>query len=106
MKTPEEVSAVLMLHQLGWGSRRIAQALGMSRNTVRRYVAQGAWQAYRRPPRQSLLDGLEEWLAEAFHLHRGNAEAVRQELARVHGVAVSLRTVERAVARLRQGRSA
>ncbi|TIS04962.1 MAG: IS21 family transposase, partial [Mesorhizobium sp.] len=48
------------------------------------------------------LEGLEDWLAERFRQHRGNADVVRQELAREHGLQVSLRTVERAVAPLRQ----
>jgi len=32
-------------------------------------------------------------LAERFRRHRGNADVVRQELAREHGVRVSLRTI-------------
>ena len=43
------------------------------------------------------LDGVEEWLRERFHRHRGNADVVRQELERERGIKVSLRTVERAV---------
>jgi DNA-binding NarL/FixJ family response regulator len=34
MKTPEDVTVMLRLHQLGWGSKRIAKELGVSRNTV------------------------------------------------------------------------
>ena len=49
-----------------------------------------------------MLDGLEDWLGEEFRRHRGNADVVRQELEREHGLKVSLRTVERAVAPLRQ----
>ena len=56
-----------------------------------------------RPPRAATaLDGLEDWLAERFRRHRGNADVVRQELLAEHGIAVSLRTVERAVAQLRR----
>ena len=55
-----------------------------------------------RSGRASALAGLEGWLAERFRQHRGNADVVRQELAREHGVRVSLRTVERAVAGLRR----
>ena len=39
---------------------------------------------------------------ERFRRHRGNADVVRQELAAELGIAVSLRTVERAVAHLRR----
>ena len=45
---------------------------------------------------------MEGWLAERFRQYRGNADVVRQELAREHGIRVSLRTVERAVADLRR----
>jgi transposase len=44
------------------------------------------------------VDGLEDWLGKELRRHRGNADVVRQELEREHGVRVSLRTVERAVA--------
>jgi hypothetical protein len=56
------------------------------------------WQPYGRPQRRSALDGLEAWLAERFHRHAGNADVVHQELVAEHGIPVSLRTVERAVA--------
>jgi len=102
MKLPEEVEAVLALHRRGWGTRRIAVELGMSRNTVRRYLRQGGWCAYKAPARASKLAGLETWLAERFRQHRGNAAVVHQELLDELGVSVSLRTVERAVAPLRQ----
>ena len=52
--------------------------------------------------RTKALDGLADWLAERFRQHRGNADVVRQELRRERGIAVSLRTVERAVAPLRR----
>ena len=37
MLEPEDVSAMLRLNELGWGAKRIARELGVSRNTVRRY---------------------------------------------------------------------
>ena len=58
--------------------------------------------SYRTPRRAKKLDGLEGWLAERFRRHRGNADVVRQDLARERGLAVSLRSVERAVRGLRQ----
>jgi transposase len=45
---------------------------------------------------------LSEWLREGFRQHAGNADVVRQELAREKDITVSLRTVERAVAPLRR----
>lgn len=98
MLEPDEVAAMMRLHRLGWGTRRLAQEFGCSRTTVKRYVAAGGWRAFATPQqRAGKLDGLEAWLRERFLRHRGNADVVRQDLAREHGIAVSLRTVERAV---------
>jgi transposase len=102
METPGDVAVMLRLSDLGWGAKRIAFELGCSRNTVRRYLRQGGWAAYRGADRRGALDGLDDWLAERFRRHRGNADVVRQELEREHGVRVSLRTVERAVRDLRR----
>jgi transposase len=102
MRTPDEVAAMLRLKRLGWGVRRIAREFGCSHMTVRRYLAAGGWNGYRRRRRSKQLDGLESWISERFHRHAGNADVVRQELAAEHGVQVSLRTVERAVKELRR----
>src|SRR3954467_5541971 len=102
MLAPEQVTVMMRLQQLGWGTKRIARELGCDRKTVKRYLRRGVWQAYRQPRRARAPDGLEVWLAERFRRHRGNADVVRQELASEHGIAVSLRTVERAVAPLRR----
>jgi transposase len=102
MKAPDDVSAMLRLKALGWGARRIAAELGCSRTTVRRWLREGGWRRVASPERASALAGHEAWLAERFRRHGGNADVVRQELAAEKGVTVSLRTVERAVAPLRQ----
>ena len=88
MREPEEVVAMLRLHRLGWGSKRIAAQLGCSRNTVKRYLRMGGWRASRMPKRPHQLLGLEGWLAERFERHRGNADVIRQELVAEHGIAV------------------
>lgn len=97
MKTPEDVTVMLRLKQLGWGTKRIARELGISRNTVRGYLRKGEWRAYGNPQRAKTLDGLEDWLEDRFFRHAGNADVIRQELQREKGIDVSLRTVERAV---------
>src|SRR3712207_4797491 len=102
MRVPDEVAAMLHLHRLGWGLRRIAREVGCSPMTVRRCIAAEGWVPFRPPPRPGALSGLEGWLAERFRRHRGNADVVRQELVSEHGIAVGLRTVERAVAPLRR----
>jgi transposase len=102
MRLPDEVAAMLRLRDLGWGTRRIAAALGCNRETVQRYLAAGGWGAYRVPERPSVLTEHAAWLAERFRRHRGNADVLRQELAVELGLSVSLRTVERAVVHLRR----
>ena len=106
MQVPEAVAAMLRLKALGWGAKRIANELGCSRMTVKRYLRQGGWEPYRSRPRRGALVGLEPWLRERFLRHRGNADVVRQELRRELGVEVSLRTVERAVSGHRRELSA
>ena len=70
--------------------------------TVRRYVSERGWVRYQGGGRSRRLAGLEDWLAERFRRHAGNADVVRQELAAEKAIRVSLRTVERAVAPLRR----
>ena len=102
MQTPEDVAYMLRLKAAGMGIKQIAVKLGCSKNTVRRYVRAGGWTPYKSAERAHALHGLGDWMNERFHQHGGNADVVRQALAREHGVVVSLRTVERAVAPLRQ----
>jgi uncharacterized protein YjcR len=74
MKAPDEVSAMLRLKALGWGSKRIAAELGCARNTVRRWLAEGDWRACASASRSKKLDGLSDWIAERFRRHGGNAD--------------------------------
>jgi transposase len=76
--------------------------LGCARNAVKRWLAAGGWCPPASQKRAGKLDGLEDWIAERFRRHSGNADVVRQELATEKGIEVSLRTVERAVAPLRR----
>jgi len=102
VQTPEDVAAMLRLHGLGWGTRRIARELGCSRTTVQHYVAAGGWHGYRRRGRPRKLAGEAAWLRERLVRHRGNADVVRQDLERERGITVTLRTLERAVAPFRR----
>lgn len=102
MLAPQEVQRMLALHALGWGAKSISRELGCSRNTVRSYLRQGAWRAMDVSRRGSVLEPHREWLAERLRQHRGNADVVRQDLARELGIEVSLRTVQRAVEPLRR----
>lgn len=53
MVEPEAVAAMLRLKQLGWGTRRIARELGVSRGTVKRYLAAAAGSRPRSPGARS-----------------------------------------------------
>lgn len=101
-RTPEEVTAILELHRQGWGAKRIARELGISKNTVKRYLNAGGWQPYGRPARRKVLDARSQWVAEQYVKHHGNADVVHQELRSEFDLEVSLRTIERAVAPLRR----
>jgi transposase len=103
---PEVVSAMLLLRQQGWGVKRLAREFGVSPNTVQRYVRADGYVPFRPPKRPGVLDGLQEWLEERLRQHGGNAAVVRQDLLAEHGVAVSLRTVERALQGARQAQRA
>ena len=98
----ERAVEIRVLAKHGMGVREIAREVGVSRNTVRRYLREGGWTGYGRVRRTPALAGLGAWLSERLARHGGNADVVRQELASERGVAVSLRTVERACAPHRQ----
>jgi len=102
MLAPQEVQRMLALSALGWGSKRISRELGRSRNTVREYVRQSGRRAMDVTAPAGALQPHREWLAERLRRHRGNADVVRQDLARELGIEVSLRTVQRAVEPLRR----
>ena len=102
MLAPQEVQRMLALRALGWGAKRISAELGCSRNTVREYLRRGGWKAMDVSRRASVVEPHREWLAERLRQHRGNADVVRQDLKRELGIAVSLRTVQRAVEPLRR----
>ena len=60
----EEVAAMVRLHELGWGAKRLSKEFGCARNTVRRYLRAGGAAPFRKPERKTAFDGLEDWLRE------------------------------------------
>jgi transposase len=103
MIEPEIIRQIRELADRRWGSKRIALALGVARNTVRRYLRGEANAEVQVRPTRRCLD--EDGRAEAKQLFtglaEGNAVVVANEL--VHrGVRVSARTVQRVVADLRR----
>jgi transposase len=102
MLESEVVDRIRELSGQGLGSKRIARQLGVSRNTVRRYLA-GATVGFQQRPGARRLD--DHTLREVHHLFgtvaEGNAVVIQQELAS-RGFHVELRTLQRAVVARRQ----
>lgn len=103
----DAVRAMALLRDQGWGFKRIAQELGVARNTVRHYLRDGAAVGVQTCPAARVLD--DKAMARAVELFegaaRGNAVVVRQML-REEGVEVALRTVQRAVGETRRAQHA
>jgi transposase len=102
----EIVTAIRELADRGWGSKAIAREVGVARNTVRRYRRQPvvAGPQARAPRRLT-----EDVVREAQALYTGVAEqnaVVVHRLLREQGRTIGLRTVQRAVAPVRQAQRA
>ena len=106
MLKPEVVERIRSLAADGLGSKRIARLTGVSRNSVRRYLA-GAAVGHQERPAARCLDApaLREVQDLFVTVAEGNAVVIQQELA-ARGILVPLRTLQRAVAPLRQERRA
>ena len=96
------VTAIRTLAARGVGKRTIAREVGISINTVRRYLRRPLEAGVQVRPARRLVD---EWRSEARRLYTGsaagNAVVVRRLLAE-RGWVVSERTIQRAVADLRR----
>jgi transposase len=102
----ELVTAIRELADRGWGSKAIARELSVARNTVRRYTRGATAGVQRRPAARRLSDQQRQ---EAQALFQGTAEGnavVVQQLLTTQGCPASLRTVQRAVAPVRQAQRA
>jgi transposase len=101
----EVIIAIRALADCGVGSKAIARAVGIARNTVRRYLRQpDDTQSHVRPTARRLTA---DRRGEARTLYQGPAggnAVVVQRLLAARGVTVSVRTIERAVSDLRRER--
>jgi hypothetical protein len=88
MQSPEDVAAMLRLHECGWGAKRIARELGISKNTVKRYLREGGWTPYAAPQRAKALDGvggLAQGAVSPSPRQRGGGAARAESRACDHG---------------------
>ena len=107
MLDSEIVRQIRALSALGWGAKRISDAVGASRNAVRRYLRLGAAADAQVRPQARQLDA--EQRALAVELLEGEAAGnavVVQRLLQDCGVEATVRTVQRAVETRRQERRA
>ncbi|MBM4438238.1 MAG: IS21 family transposase [Actinobacteria bacterium] len=104
MIRPDKVEQIQLLRAQHprWGNRRIAQELGLARNTVRDYLRGKEALVQSRPARRA-LDEATVALAVALldGAAEGNGVVVRRLLA-ARGIDVALRTLERALQPYRQ----
>jgi len=102
MVEPEVVRQMRLLREGGWGAKRIAEEVGVARNTVRRYLRNPVVEVQVRPSRRVLDDDGRSQARELFVAGAaGNAVVVQQMLGE-RGVEASVRTVQRAVAEERR----
>src|SRR5262245_28345189 len=81
MVEPEVVRQMRLLHEAGWGAKRIAAEVGVARNTVRRYLRSPLAEVQVRPSRRTLDDDRRSQARELFVGAAGaNAVVVRQML--------------------------
>jgi transposase len=103
----EVVSAIRRLAECGWGTKAIARELAVARNTVRRYVRAAVPIGVKVRPTARRLS--ETGVAAAQTLFGGEAAGnavVVQRLLAAQGQSASVRTVQRAVAPVRQAQRA
>jgi transposase len=106
MLQPDIVDRIHELSGRGFGRKRIAQELGISRNSVRRYLAGAKAGFQERLSARQLDPATLREVRDLFNtVAEGNTVVVQQELTR-RGIQVDLRTLQRAVAPLRQERRA
>jgi len=107
MLDPEIVVQIRALKSLGWGTKRIAREVGCARNSVRRYLRDGADAETQTRPGAWPLDAAQQERARSLldGEAAGNGVVVQQLLAE-QDVEVPLRTLQRVLAPHRQEKRA
>ncbi len=93
MITADKRQAVFLLHQEGTAIREISRQLRLSRNAVRRIIAQGG----QMPPggRRPALILNPDLLRELYQECKGYAQRIAEKLREEHGIAVKYSTLTR-----------
>ena len=103
----ELVATIRELAGRGVGSKTIARTVGVARNTVRRYLRQPVAPGVQmRPAARRLTDAAQDDARTLYEGPAGGNAVVVQRLLKERGTAVSVRTIERAVADIRRARRA
>ena len=89
--------AIYLLHQEGMGCRKIARDLGVSRNTVRRIIAQQG-EAPLIERKKQRID--EELLRRLYHQCQGYCQRVHEKLIEEYGIEVTYSTLTRMLRQL------
>lgn len=106
MVDPEIIKQARALRALGWGYKRIAQELGIARNSVRRYLRDGASESQVRPNARTLDDEQRQLASQLLDgPAQGNGVVVKRLLAQ-QAVHVPLRTLQRVLAPARRDKRA
>ncbi len=107
MVDPEVVTHLRALRALGWGKKRIARELGISVNSVQRYLRDGIAAETQTRPGAWTLDIEQQAIARTLldGPAAGNGVVVQRLLAEQQ-VAVPLRTLQRVLAPHRQAKRA
>jgi len=101
----EVILAIRALADCGVGSKAIARAVGVARNTVRRYLRQSSEvEGQVRPAARRLTDDRRLEARTLYDGPAGGNAVVVQRLLAARGLTVSVRTIERAVSDLRRER--
>ena len=80
MKSAEEIIRMHSLFEQGWSKRRIAAELGISRNTLERYLGSRSDQAGHDGATKNKLKICLDWLKEQALTGEENSEMLRQRL--------------------------
>ena len=101
------VEHVRALRRAGWGVKRTARDLGLSRNTVRKYRDETVPIGLQtRPAARSLTEAQSERAAALYTTTAAWSAVVVRDLLEEESVAVALRTMQRGLPPLRQARQA